>query len=131
MISGRTVSIHRYCQVTHLILFLAAAFRTVLHQAVRDGLREEVDDIQINGARQIGSGWMHIHGVFEFLVIGCIVDMEFIQTTEIFQPWEELAIPTTSLLLSLFKMERCELRYITSSALFKFRPLDPSGDIPG
>ncbi|KAJ7291225.1 hypothetical protein C8J57DRAFT_1271865, partial [Mycena rebaudengoi] len=53
--------------------------RTVLHQAVRDGLREEVDDIQINGARQIGSGWMHIHGVFEFLVIGCIIHPETYQ----------------------------------------------------
>ncbi|KAJ7672616.1 hypothetical protein DFH06DRAFT_1124466 [Mycena polygramma] len=38
-------------------------FRGVLHQAIQDGLREKVDEVQINGALQLGNGWMHIHGM--------------------------------------------------------------------
>lgn len=38
------------------------AFRDVLHEAIAAGLREGVDDIQINGATQLGDGWMHING---------------------------------------------------------------------
>jgi len=37
-------------------------FRVLLHQAIRDGLKEGVDKIQINGAIQLHQGWMHIHG---------------------------------------------------------------------
>jgi hypothetical protein len=37
-------------------------FRILLHQAIRDGLNEGVDKIQINGAIQLHQGWMHIHG---------------------------------------------------------------------
>lgn len=51
-----------------LTLFMAgllgwiAKFRDVLHEAVESGLRDGVDDIQINGAIQTQEGWMHIHG---------------------------------------------------------------------
>lgn len=47
-----------------LIAILVARFREVLHQAIRDGLEEGCDDVQINGALQIREGWMHIHGKF-------------------------------------------------------------------
>jgi hypothetical protein len=42
--------------------FSIANFRKVLHEAIQEGLMEEVDDIQINGALQLQEGWMHIHG---------------------------------------------------------------------
>ncbi|KAJ8521505.1 hypothetical protein ONZ45_g1822 [Pleurotus djamor] len=37
------------------------AFRVLLHKAIQEGLKEDVDDIQRNGALQMQSGWMHIH----------------------------------------------------------------------
>ncbi|KAJ7164923.1 hypothetical protein C8R46DRAFT_900803 [Mycena filopes] len=43
-------------------------FRVLLHEAIQNGLREKVDDIQINGAVQLGNGWMHIHGRLSFIV---------------------------------------------------------------
>lgn len=39
-----------------------AAFVEVLHEAVRSGLVDGVDDIQKNAAIQFQEGWMHIHG---------------------------------------------------------------------
>jgi hypothetical protein len=39
-----------------------AKFRKILHEAIQAGLREDVDDIQRNGALQLQSGWMHING---------------------------------------------------------------------
>ncbi|KIM92261.1 hypothetical protein PILCRDRAFT_810317 [Piloderma croceum F 1598] len=36
-------------------------FRKILHEAIQSGLREDVDDIQRNGALQLQSGWMHIN----------------------------------------------------------------------
>jgi hypothetical protein len=39
-----------------------AKFLEVLHEAIQGGLRDGVDDIQINGAIQTQQGWMHIHG---------------------------------------------------------------------
>ena len=44
--------------MSHLI----AGFREILHKAISEGLEEEVDEIQMNGARQLQEGWMHIHG---------------------------------------------------------------------
>jgi hypothetical protein len=41
----------------------AGRFRDVLHEAIRTGLNDGVDDVQINGAIQTHQGWMHIHGV--------------------------------------------------------------------
>ena len=40
-----------------------AKFLEVLHEAIQSGLRDGVDDIQINGAIQTQQGWMHIHGM--------------------------------------------------------------------
>ena len=37
-------------------------FRDLLHETIQEGLRDGVDDIQINGAIQTQQGWMHIHG---------------------------------------------------------------------
>ncbi|KAH7928325.1 hypothetical protein BV22DRAFT_969445, partial [Leucogyrophana mollusca] len=39
-------------------------FRAVLHEAIKAGLQEGVDDIHINGAVQLQHGWMHIHGMY-------------------------------------------------------------------
>lgn len=47
---------------TNRILTSLAKFRALLHNAIQDGLKEGVDDIQINGATQLGNGWMHVHG---------------------------------------------------------------------
>lgn len=33
-----------------------------MHKAIREGLEEGVDEIQVNGARQLREGWMHVHG---------------------------------------------------------------------
>jgi hypothetical protein len=41
-----------------------ARFREILHTAIKEGLAEGVDDIQINGALQLHQGWMHIHGAY-------------------------------------------------------------------
>ncbi|KAJ6588383.1 hypothetical protein B0H19DRAFT_904941, partial [Mycena capillaripes] len=49
-------------------------FRTLLHQAVQDGLREKVDEVQINGAIQLGDGWMHIHDERNVPALGRIGD---------------------------------------------------------
>ncbi len=46
-------------------------FRDVLHQAIQDGLREGVDEVQQNGATQLQNGWMHIHGVYSKFCISC------------------------------------------------------------
>lgn len=39
-------------------------FIEVLHNAIESGLRDGVDEIQINSAIQTQQGWMHIHGMF-------------------------------------------------------------------
>lgn len=44
-------------------------FVGVLHEAISSGLRDGVDEIQINGAIQTQDGWMHIHGNVPFTVI--------------------------------------------------------------
>ncbi|KAI6107777.1 hypothetical protein EDD16DRAFT_1488520 [Pisolithus croceorrhizus] len=37
-------------------------FRSLLQGAIRQGLREGVDEVWMNGALQLRHGWMHIHG---------------------------------------------------------------------
>ncbi|KAL0946099.1 hypothetical protein HGRIS_012364 [Hohenbuehelia grisea] len=49
-------------------------FRTVLHEAIQAGLKEGVDDIQINGAIQTQEGWMHIHDDRNIPALGRIGD---------------------------------------------------------
>jgi len=44
----------------------SAKFRDVLHEAIQTGLREGVDEVQINSAKQTQHGWMHIHGEDEY-----------------------------------------------------------------
>lgn len=39
-----------------------AEFRPIMHRAIQDALRKDLDDIQRNGALQLQNGWMHIHG---------------------------------------------------------------------
>ncbi|KAJ7507215.1 hypothetical protein B0H11DRAFT_1705976 [Mycena galericulata] len=49
-------------------------FRVLLHEAIQDGLREGVDDIQINGAAQLENGWMHVHDDRNIPALGRIGD---------------------------------------------------------
>ncbi|KAI0088245.1 hypothetical protein BDY19DRAFT_891510 [Irpex rosettiformis] len=49
-------------------------FLDVLHEAVQSGLRDGVDDIQINGAIQTQQGWMHIHDDRNIPALGRIGD---------------------------------------------------------
>jgi len=49
-------------------------FREVLHEAIRSGLEDGVDDIQINGAVQTQQGWMHIHDNRNIPALGRIGD---------------------------------------------------------
>ncbi|KAJ6613578.1 hypothetical protein B0H10DRAFT_2047783 [Mycena sp. CBHHK59/15] len=49
-------------------------FRILLHQAVQAALRDGVDDIQINGAAQVGNGWMHVHDDRNIPALGRIGD---------------------------------------------------------
>ncbi|KAF8718927.1 hypothetical protein AX14_011651 [Amanita brunnescens Koide BX004] len=51
-----------------------AKFREALHAAIRDGLREGVDEIQTNGAIQLQNGWMHIHDERNVPALGRIGD---------------------------------------------------------
>ncbi|KAL1745946.1 hypothetical protein HDZ31DRAFT_35159 [Schizophyllum fasciatum] len=37
-------------------------FRDLMHRAIREGLEQDVDEVQRNGALQLQAGWMHIHG---------------------------------------------------------------------
>lgn len=41
-------------------------FLPVLHESNIAALRDDVDEIWINGAMQIQQGWMHIHGIQKF-----------------------------------------------------------------
>ncbi|KAG7451471.1 NADH:flavin oxidoreductase/NADH oxidase [Guyanagaster necrorhizus] len=49
-------------------------FRDVLHQAIQEGLREGVDEVQQNGATQLQNGWMHIHDERNIPPLGRIGD---------------------------------------------------------
>ncbi|KII91826.1 hypothetical protein PLICRDRAFT_105407 [Plicaturopsis crispa FD-325 SS-3] len=49
-------------------------FRTILHEAIRAGLSEGVDDIWTNGATQTQQGWMHIHDDRNVPALGRIGD---------------------------------------------------------
>ncbi|KAH6910771.1 hypothetical protein BKA70DRAFT_1271474 [Coprinopsis sp. MPI-PUGE-AT-0042] len=37
------------------------AFRPILHETIYAALRDGVDEVWTNGAKQIGNGWMHLH----------------------------------------------------------------------
>ncbi|KAI0037085.1 hypothetical protein K488DRAFT_35732, partial [Vararia minispora EC-137] len=50
------------------------AFRDLLHEAIAEGLAEDVDDIQRNGAIQLGEGWMHINDARNAPPLGRIGD---------------------------------------------------------
>ncbi|KAJ6511284.1 hypothetical protein C8R47DRAFT_964128 [Mycena vitilis] len=63
-------------------------FRDVLHQAIQDGLREKVDEVQINGALQLGNGWMHIHDERNVPALGRIGDPDDIIATVLVQDGE-------------------------------------------
>ncbi|KAK0205105.1 hypothetical protein DFS33DRAFT_733203 [Desarmillaria ectypa] len=49
-------------------------FREVLHQAIQDGLRDGIDEVQQNGATQLQNGWMHIHDERNIPPLGRIGD---------------------------------------------------------
>ncbi|KZT04959.1 uncharacterized protein LAESUDRAFT_813833 [Laetiporus sulphureus 93-53] len=49
-------------------------FRELLHETIQSGLRDGIDDIQINGAIQTQQGWMHIHDDRNIPALGRIGD---------------------------------------------------------
>ncbi|KIK68326.1 hypothetical protein GYMLUDRAFT_68192 [Collybiopsis luxurians FD-317 M1] len=49
-------------------------FRELLHDAVKSGLKTDVDDVQRNGATQLQEGWMHIHDERNIPALGRIGD---------------------------------------------------------
>ncbi|KAG1767802.1 hypothetical protein EDD22DRAFT_949857 [Suillus occidentalis] len=49
-------------------------FRARMHEAIQTGLREEVDDIWINGALQLQQGWMHVHDSRNLPALGRVGD---------------------------------------------------------
>ncbi|KZV75644.1 hypothetical protein PENSPDRAFT_646940 [Peniophora sp. CONT] len=51
-----------------------ATFRHVLHDAIKQGLAEGVDDIQVHGALQLREGWMHINDQRNVPALGRIGD---------------------------------------------------------
>ncbi|KAG6820215.1 hypothetical protein H0H93_003869 [Arthromyces matolae] len=56
-------------------------FRNLLHDAIKSGLANGVDDIQINGALQLQDGWMHIHDDRNIPPLGRIGDPDDIIAT--------------------------------------------------
>ncbi|ESK83910.1 hypothetical protein Moror_7570 [Moniliophthora roreri MCA 2997] len=51
-------------------------FRAVLHEAIQQGLKEDIDDVQRNGAMQLGEGWMHVHDDRNIPALGRIGDID-------------------------------------------------------
>ncbi|KAL1760779.1 hypothetical protein FB107DRAFT_202479 [Schizophyllum commune] len=49
-------------------------FRNLLHRAIREGLEQDVDEVQRNGALQLQAGWMHIHDERNIPALGRIGD---------------------------------------------------------
>ncbi|KAK7461109.1 hypothetical protein VKT23_009035 [Stygiomarasmius scandens] len=49
-------------------------FRNLLHEAIQAGLREDIDEVQRNGAIQLREGWMHIHDDRNIPALGRIGD---------------------------------------------------------
>jgi hypothetical protein len=54
--------------IPELMLTSAASFLDVLHQSIQEGLKEDIDEVQRNGALQVYQGWMHVHGELLFLL---------------------------------------------------------------
>ncbi|CCM03059.1 uncharacterized protein FIBRA_05179 [Fibroporia radiculosa] len=50
------------------------SFREILHEAIRGGLMDGVDEVLINGAIQTQEGWMHIHDNRNIPALGRIGD---------------------------------------------------------
>ncbi|KAA1474370.1 hypothetical protein DENSPDRAFT_840939 [Dentipellis sp. KUC8613] len=66
-------------------------FLRLLHTAVSSGLREGIDDIQINGATQLQEGWMHIHDTRNVPALGRIGDPDDILGSVLVQDSKILA----------------------------------------
>ncbi|KAK0485029.1 hypothetical protein IW261DRAFT_1394538 [Armillaria novae-zelandiae] len=66
-------------------------FRDVLHQAIQDGLREGVDEVQQNGATQLQNGWMHIHDERNIPPLGRIGDPDDILASVLVEDGKILA----------------------------------------
>ena len=68
-ISGRAFCDRGRGEVDAGFVYVAGKFMEVLHAAIRAGIVEGVDEVQVNGAVQTQNGWMHIHGtrVFAFV----------------------------------------------------------------
>ncbi|KAK7049979.1 hypothetical protein VNI00_005410 [Paramarasmius palmivorus] len=68
-----------------------AKFRSILHEAIQAGLKEDVDEVQRNGAIQHGSGWMHIHDDRNVPALGRIGDVDDIVASVLVEEGKMLA----------------------------------------
>ncbi|KAG6826402.1 hypothetical protein H0H92_015967 [Tricholoma furcatifolium] len=86
-------------------------FRDVLHEAIKDGLENRVDEIHTNGALQLQEGWMHIHDDRNIPPLGRIGDPDDIIASvlvqdskilpETYQPMPSYRLCTSDGLLTL------------------------------
>lgn len=86
-------------------------FLPVLHESNKAALRDDVDEIWINGAKQIQQGWMHIHDQRNIPALGRIGDPDDIIATvlvenstilpETYQPMPSYRICTSDGVLQL------------------------------
>ncbi|KDR80161.1 hypothetical protein GALMADRAFT_242422 [Galerina marginata CBS 339.88] len=49
-------------------------FLSLLHESIKSGLKDGLDEIWENGAKQLQEGWMHIHGERNIPALGRIGD---------------------------------------------------------
>jgi len=86
-------------------------FLPVLHESNKAALRNDVDEIWINGAMQIQQGWMHIHDQRNIPALGRVGDPDDIIATvlvenskilpETYQPMPSYRICTSDGVLQL------------------------------
>ncbi|KAG7095890.1 hypothetical protein E1B28_006578 [Marasmius oreades] len=77
-------------------------FRTILHEAIKAGLREDVDEVQRNGAIQYHSGWMHIHDNRNVPALGRIGDVDDIIATVLVE--EGKILPETYQIMPAYRL---------------------------
>ncbi|KAF9255249.1 hypothetical protein L218DRAFT_967481, partial [Marasmius fiardii PR-910] len=77
-------------------------FRKILHEAIQAGLREDVDEVQRNGAIQQQSGWMHIHDNRNVPALGRIGDVDDIIATVLVE--EGKMLPETYQIMPAYRL---------------------------
>lgn len=101
-------------------------FRDVMHRAIREGLEQDVDDIQRNAALQLQSGWMHIHDERNIPAMGRVGDPDDIIASvlveegkilpDTYQPMPAYRIATADGVLQLTEGLAQKLREVLEAA---------------